>query len=179
MKILLLLSSKTLSLKIFNFSLLRNRQEIHITLSMFSFSLFFFIWCIACVPKNGPEGGRSSTPDILPTGKKMARDPSASAPQHRSFPLYYSNDDRRFFTHPRHQTHVAFSNTSDMVSSLCWAHLLTFTLVLVFFPLHIYMESLVGLCSVLWGVSVHLFERAVKQGQRGTWWLEHHQDGYS
>lgn len=65
-----------------------------------------------------------------------------------------------------------------MVSSLCRAHLLTLTLVLVFFPLHIYMESVVCLCSVLWGVSVSLFGRDIKQGQRGTWWLEHDRDVY-
>lgn len=46
-----------------------------------------------------------------------------------------------------------------MVSSLCRAHLLTLTLVLVFFPLRIYMESVVCLCSVLWGVSVPLFRK--------------------
>lgn len=45
--------------------------------------------------------------------------------------------------------HVAFSKTNDMVSSLRRAHLLTLTLVLVFFPLHIYMESVLCLCSVL------------------------------
>lgn len=65
-----------------------------------------------------------------------------------------------------------------MVSSLRRAHLLTLTLVLVFFPLHIYMESVVCLCSVPWGVSVPLFQRDIKQGQRGTWWLEHDRDGY-
>lgn len=110
------------SLKIFNFSLLRNRQEIHITLSLFSFSLFFFIWCIACVPKNGPEGGRSSTPDILPTGKKMARDPSASAPQHRSFPLYYSNDDRRFLHIPDIR-HMWLFQTPVTWCHLCVGHI--------------------------------------------------------
>lgn len=58
------------------------------------------------------------------------------------------------------------------------AHLLTLTLFLVFFPLHIYMESVVCLCSVLWGVSVPLFKRDIKQSQRGTWWFEHDRDGY-
>lgn len=79
--------------------------------------------------------------------QKKIYNPPNSFSTTEPFPLCSSNDDR-CFTCPQHQTHVAFSNTNDMVSSLCRAHLLTLTLVLVFFPLHIYMESVVCLCSV-------------------------------
>lgn len=93
----------------------------------------------------GPEGGRSGTVDDAPAENNLQH--TQQLQHHRTFPLCSSNDDR-CFTCPQHQTHVAFSNTNDMVSSLCRAHLLTLTLVLVFFPLHIYMESVVCLCSV-------------------------------
>lgn len=125
--------------------------------------------------RRGPEGGRSGTADDAPAGKKLQA--GRQLQHHRAFPLRSSNDERRF-TCPQHQTHVAFSKTNDMVSSLCQAHLLTLTPVLVFFPLCIYMESVVCLCSVLWGVSGPLSQIDIKQGQRGTWWLEHDWEGY-
>lgn len=106
----------------------------------------------------GPEGGRSSSADSL---EKIQ--PTQQFQHHRACPLHSLNDDRHF-TCPQHQTHVAFSKTNDMVSSLRWAHLLTPTLVLVFFPFHIYMES----AFVLWGVSVLLFEKDIKWDQRGA-----------
>lgn len=106
----------------------------------------------------GPEGGRSGTAD---SSEKIQ--PTQQLQHHRACPLCSLNDDRHF-TCPQHQTHVAFSKTNDMVSSLRWSHLLTLTLVLVFFPFHIYMES----AFVLWGVSVPLFEKDIKRDQRGT-----------
>lgn len=122
----------------------------------------------------GPEGGRSGTAED--TWGECKLQPTQQFQHHKAFSLCSSNDDRPF-TCPWHQTHVAFSKTNDM-SSLCWAHLLTLTLVLVFFPIHIYMESVVCLCSVLWGVSVPLFAIDIRQDQRGTWWLEHDWDVY-
>lgn len=108
----------------------------------------------------GPEGGRSVTAHITPAGNKSQA--ARQLQHHRAFPFCSPDDDGRFFfspfffffffTCPQHQTHVAFSKSNDMVSSLSRAHLLTLTPVLVFFPLRIYMESVVRLCSVLWGV---------------------------
>lgn len=74
-----------------------------------------------------------------------------------------------FFLHVPNIRHMWLFQRRTTWCHLCAeAHLLTLTLVLVFFPLHIYMESVVCLCSVLWGVFVLLFERDIKQGQRGT-----------
>lgn len=52
----------------------------------------------------------------------MARDPSASAPQHRSFPLYYSNDDRRFLHIPDIR-HMWLFQTPVTWCHLCVGHI--------------------------------------------------------
>lgn len=52
------------------------------------------------------------------TSREKKLPPTQQLQHHRAFPLHSSNDDR-LFTCPQHQTHVAFSKTNNMVSSLC------------------------------------------------------------
>lgn len=115
----------------------------------------------------GPEDVRSDTADNSLAEKTGKHHPPNSP---STTPPFLSALQVTFYTSP----HVAFSKTSDMVSSLHWAHLLTLTLCLMFFPLDIYVESVVSLCSVLWGVSVPLFERDIKQawGAHGSNMIE-------
>lgn len=96
-----------------------------------------------------PEGGRSDTADDFTSRKKKKKTAQQQLQHHSLSSLCSLNDDRRF-TCPQHQTHVAFSKTNGMVSSLRWAHLLTLTLVLVFFSTpHLYGKCFVPLfCSV-------------------------------
>lgn len=95
--------------------------------------------------------------------------PSDSFSTTEPFSHLRSSDDGSPFTRPQHQTHVAFSKTCDMVSSLSRAHLLTLTLVLsVLSTAHLYGKCRV-LCSVMWGVSVpFVWRRHQKNGAGGA-----------
>lgn len=127
----------------------------------------------------GPEGGRSGTADNAAAGQKIKNHhPPTSFSTTEPFLLSAPRMTIDFLHVPNIRHMWLFQRQTTWCHLCAGAHLLTLTLVLVFFPLHIYMESVVCLCSVLWGVAVPLFERDIKQGRRGTWWLEHDRDGY-